>query len=108
VFTTIRRYRVKLGRADEALRLAETELLPIVSAIPGYIAYQAVLDGAQAIVSVSTYRDRGAAALANSAAARWDETSLASMIDGPARVTTGEVRLLADAKTAQSPARAFA
>jgi len=106
VFTTIRRYRVKLGRADEAIRLAETELLPIVSAIPGYIAYQAVLDGPQAIVSVSTYSDRSAAALANTAAAQWDETSIASMIDGPARVTIGEVRLSADARGATAP-RAF-
>jgi antibiotic biosynthesis monooxygenase len=108
VFTTIRRYRVKLGQADEAIRLTENELLPIVSAIPGYVAYQAVVDGPQAIVSVSTYRDRGAAALANSAAEQWDETRLASMIDGPARVTTGEVRFSADATGARSAARAFA
>jgi quinol monooxygenase YgiN len=96
VFTTIRRYRVKLGQAEQAIRLAEIELLPMMKAIPGFVAYQAVLDGPQSIVSVSTYRDRSAVDTANTAAARWAEARLSTMIDGPAKVTIGEVRLAVD------------
>jgi hypothetical protein len=95
VFTTVRRYRVKLGQAEQAIRLAEIELLPIISAIPGFLAYQAVLVGPQSIMSVSTYRDRLAVDSANSAAEHWVEARLAAVIDGPARVTAGEVCLTA-------------
>lgn len=100
MFTTIRRYRVKLGHAEHAIRLADVELVPIVSAIRGFIAYQMVLDGSQSITSVSTYRDREGAIMANSAATQWTATRLASVLDGPAKVTTGEVRLFMNAPSA--------
>ena len=93
VVTTIRGYRVKLGQADQAIQLAQMELIPVVSAISGFVAYQAVVVGPQSILSVSTYRDRGAADAANRAAAAWDETRLAALIDGPAKVTVGDVRI---------------
>lgn len=93
MFITIRRYRVKLGQADQALRMAEVELVPIVSAIPGFVDYQALVVGAQSIASISSYRDRAAADSANSVAADWDERRLATLVDGPAEVTVGEVRM---------------
>jgi hypothetical protein len=91
--TTIRRYRVKLGQADRAIQLAQMELIPVVSAISGFVAYQAVVVGSQSILSVSTYRDRDAADAANRAAADWVETRLAAIIDGPAKVTVGDVHI---------------
>lgn len=93
VFTTIRRYRVKLGQADQAIRLAEVELVPIIRAIPGFVSYQALVVGPQSIVSVSTYNDRNAAESANVAAAEWVELRVASMMDGPGKVTVGEIRI---------------
>jgi hypothetical protein len=47
---------VKLGHVDQAIQLAQVELLPIVSVISGFVAYQAITVGPQSIVSVSTYR----------------------------------------------------
>jgi hypothetical protein len=97
VFTTIRRYRVKLGQADQAIRLTQVELVPVMSAIPGFIAYQALVVGVQSIASVGTFRDRSAADTANSVAADWVERRLASVVDGPAEVTVGEVRVVSAA-----------
>jgi len=93
VVTTIRRYRVKLGQADQAIRLAEAELVPVVSALPGFVSYQALVVGSQSIASVSTYCDRGAADSANRVAADWVERRLASVVDCTAEVTVGEVRI---------------
>jgi hypothetical protein len=108
VFTTIRRYRIKLGQADQAVRLAEGELLPIVSAIPGFVAYQALVIGPQCIASVSTYRDRGGADSANKVAADWVERRLASVVDCPADVTMGEVRILVSSALEQTQEHAAA
>ena len=92
MFTTIRRYRVKLGQADQAIRLAEAELVPVVSALPGFVSYQALVVGPQSIASVSTYHDRGTADSANRVAADF-ERRLASVVDCPAEVTVAEVRI---------------
>jgi len=97
VFTMIGRYRVKLGQADQAIRLAEVELVPVVSAIPGFVSYQALVIGPQSIASVSTYRDRGAADAASRVATDWVERRLTSVTDSPAEVTVGEVRISANA-----------
>jgi hypothetical protein len=94
VFTTIQRYRVKLGQADQAIRLAEVELVPVVRAIPGFVSYQALMVGPQSIAYVSSYHDRGAADSANRVAADWVESRLASVVDCPAEATVGEVRIL--------------
>ena len=84
---------MKLGQAEQALRLAEVELVPIVSAIPGFVDYQALVVGAQSIASISSYRHRDAADSANSVAADWVERRVATLVDGPADVTVGEVRI---------------
>lgn len=94
---------MKLGQADQVLRLVETELLPIVSGIAGFIAYQAIIVGPQSIVSVSTYSDRAAAESSNRAAAEWVEARIALMMDGPARVTVGQVRLAVNMAQGHSP-----
>jgi hypothetical protein len=108
VFTTIQRYRVKLGQADQAIRLAEVELVPVVSALPGFVSYQALVIGSQSIASVSTYRDRGAADSANRVAADWVERRLASVVDCPADVTVGEVRISVSTACERAPAHAAA
>jgi len=104
VFTTIRHYRVKLGQADQAIRLTEVELVPVVSALPGFVAYQALLVGPQAMATISTYRDREAADSANSFAANWVETRLDSVVDGPAEVTVGQVRISMSGVSDNAPA----
>jgi len=104
VFTTIRHYRVKLGQADQAIRLTESELVPVVSALPGFVAYQALLVGPQAMATISTYRDREAADSANSFAADWVEKRLDSVVDGPAEVTVGQVRISMSGVSDNAPA----
>jgi hypothetical protein len=84
------------------------ELVPVVSALPGFVAYQALLVGPQAMATISTYRDRDAADSANSLAANWVEKRLDSLVDGPAQVTVGQVRIsmsgVSDNASATAPA----
>ena len=107
MFTTIRHYRVKLGQADQAIRLTEVELVPVVSALPGFVAYQALLVGPQAMATISTYRDREAADSANSLAANWVENRLDSLVEP--LVDVGQVRIsmsgVSDNASAIAPAQ---
>src|SRR5216683_3107762 len=91
--TTIRRYRVKLNQADKAIRLTEQELVPIISRVRGFVSYQAVEIGTQAIVSIGVYRDRAGAEEADAATEHWSESHLASFLEGPPKVTLGKVRI---------------
>jgi len=91
--TTIRRYRVKLNEADKAIRLTEQELVPIISRVHGFVSYQAVEMGTQAIVAIGVYRDRKAAEEADAATEHWSASRLASLLEGPPKVTLGEVRI---------------
>jgi len=75
-----------------------------VSALPGFVAYQALLVGPQAMATISTYRDREAADSANSLAANWVEKRLDSVVDGPAEVTVGQVRISMSAVGDNAPA----
>jgi hypothetical protein len=104
MYTTIQRYRVKLGQADQAMRLAQLELVPILRAIPRFIGCQAILVGQQSIAYVSTYGDQRSALSSSSAAAEWAETRLASIVEGPPKVTLGEVKLSVDADDAAQAA----
>ena len=99
--TTILHYRVKLGTADQMVRLAEVELVPALRARHGLMTHQAVLAGSQAVIFVSTYEDRSAADAALEAAAAWADR-LGSVIEGPARMTMGEVKSCFD--TSREPA----
>jgi quinol monooxygenase YgiN len=91
--TAILRYRMKLGSAEQVMRLAELELVPAMRAVSGFIAYQAVLIGPQSVVFVTTYRDRLGADVANCAADEWVARRFASVMEGPPKVTIGQVRL---------------
>lgn len=102
--TTILRYRVKLGTADQVVRLAECELVPALRASHGLMTHQAVLAGSQAVIFVSTYEDRSAADAALEAAAEWADRRLGSVIEGPARLTMGEVKSCFD--TSREPSTA--
>ena len=52
--TTIRQYNVERGRTQEIMQSIQDEFIPLVSAIPGFVAYEA-LDAGDRLVTISTF-----------------------------------------------------
>ena len=73
-------YRIKAGTADEIVRQAQADVLPIFRQQPGFIAYEGVVTGDDEVVSISTWESAEQAQAAVQTAAGWVREHLADMI----------------------------
>ena len=87
---TVRRYE---GATDpsEMARLVSEGFLPIISEVPGFVAYYLVDAGDGVVVSTSVFEDQSGAEESNRRAADFIQQNLASMLPNPPQVTAGEV-----------------
>lgn len=93
-FIVFRRYQLKPGNSmDELVNLVNSGFVPIISKIPGFKEYMLVDAGSGAHVSVSLFTDQSGAEASTKAAADWAAANVAPLIDGPADVTEGWVRI---------------
>ncbi len=90
MYATIRRYE---GVTDpkEAGRLVEEGFVPIISEVPGFVAYYWVDAGDGVMVSTSVYEDQSGAEESNSRAADYVQENLASLLPNPPQIAAGEV-----------------
>lgn len=93
MYMTIRRLKVQPGAINEAVRLVETEMLPIISRMPGFIAYEMVQVGEDVGVTISIFETQEQAEASNRRAAEWVGPYLAPLAAGPHEILAiGEVR----------------
>lgn len=95
MYISIRRYSgVKPDALDEIVRRVEAELLPQISAIPGFVAYY-VLDQCDGVLAaVSFFASQSAAENANRVTAGWvQERAAADWLAMPPQITVGGVRV---------------
>ena len=94
MFISIRRYSgVKPDAIDEIVRRVEAELLPQISAIPGFVAYY-VLDESDGVLAVvSFFASQSAAENSNRVTAGWVQERLAAWLTTPPQITLGGVRV---------------
>jgi hypothetical protein len=78
---------------DELVKLVNDGFVPIISKIPGFQEYFLVDAGTGAHMSVSLFADQGGAEASTKAAADWAAANVAPLIEGPAEVTDGWVRI---------------
>ena len=91
-YAIIRRYSGLDPRsAEEVARRVNDGLLPIVSQIPGFLAYCALHTGGDVVASVSIFEDRAGAEESTRQAAAWVKQHLASLVPNPAQYTAGRV-----------------
>jgi hypothetical protein len=90
MYATVRRYE---GVTDpgEAARLVDEGFLPIISEIPGFVAYYWVNAGDGVMVSTSVFEDQSSEEESNRRAADYVRQNMASLLPNPPQITAGEV-----------------
>ncbi len=89
-YASVRRYEVAPGDAPELIKKAEDEFAPIISQVPGFIAYYALDQGDGVVASINIFEDRQGAEESNRRAKDFVNT-LRDQMPNPAQVTAGEV-----------------
>ena len=90
MYATVRRYE-GVTDAREAGRLVAEGFVPLVSKIPGFVAYYWVDAGGGVMISTSVFDDRSHAEESNRKAADWARQNLATLLPNPPQISAGEV-----------------
>lgn len=93
-FVVIRRYQLlSADDADLIVQRVTDGFLPIIRAIPGFREYIFVDDGDGAHLTISLFDDEEGAAASTANAADWAVANVRDLLEGPAEVTEGWVRI---------------
>ncbi len=90
MYATVRRYDGVTDPGEAGRRVAEG-FVPIISEVPGFVAYYWVDAGDGVMVSTSVYETQDGAEQSNSKAAEWVKENLTSLLPNPPQITAGEV-----------------
>ena len=94
MFISIRRYSgVKPDAIDEIVRRVEAELLPQLSAMPGFVAYYVLDESDGVLAAVSFFANQSAAENANRVTAGWVQESAVAYLPMPPQITLGGIRV---------------
>jgi hypothetical protein len=91
-YAIVRRYEGLDPRTiDEVRRQVNEGLVPIISQIPGFLAYCALHTGGDVVASISIFEDRAGADESTRKAAGWVREHLAHLVPHPPQFTAGTV-----------------
>ncbi len=90
MYVTVRRYE---GVTDpsEVTRLVEEGFIPIISEMPGFVAYYWVDAGDGVMISTSVFEHKEAEEQSNWRAGQFTAQHLASLLPNPPQITAGEL-----------------
>ena len=91
MYLSIRRYHVKLGAMAEITQKVNQGFVPIISQVPGFVAYYLVDVGDDVGATVSVFQDQAGAEESNRMAADWVRQHIASLVASVPEITAGEV-----------------
>jgi len=89
-YVTVRRYE-GVTDSKEAGRRVNEGFVPLISKIPGFVAYYWVDAGGGVMVSVSVFESQAAAEESNKKAADWVKTNITPLLPKPPQITAGRV-----------------
>jgi hypothetical protein len=89
----LRDYTLDATHVDEVIRRIAQGGVPIIRAIPGFVAYSLLDAGKGHLVTYSVYESKMGAEESTRKAAAWVKENLVSMVPTPPRVLEGAVRL---------------
>jgi len=98
MYIAIRKYYIIPGRVDELLQRVREGFVPIISQVPGFVAYYLLEVGNDVVVSISIFKSRAGAEESTRQAAGWVEKNIASLIQGLPEITVGGVRVFSAGK----------
>jgi hypothetical protein len=90
MYATVRRYEGVL-EPSEVVRLVNEGFIPIISEMPGFVAYYCVDAGDGVIVSTSVFEHKDAEEQSNFRAGEFVQEHLAPLLPNPPQITAGEV-----------------
>lgn len=90
MYAAIRRYKAKPGSASELARRGQEGFVPLVSRVPGFIAYYGMAVGND-VVTISIFEDQTGEEESTRLAVEWVKQNLAEFLDGPPEVIAGQV-----------------
>src|SRR6516225_12399069 len=91
VYAAIRQAKAKAGMAEELSRRIKEGAIPIISDVPGFMAYYVVYAPDDTVTAISIFNDFAGAEESNRRALPWINENLASLLTGPATAVAGPV-----------------
>ena len=93
MYTAVRKYKATPGAVSQLIQRVQEGFVPIISRVPGFIAYYALDTGNDTVASISVFDDQARADASTSKAADWVKQNLAELVRGAPEITAGEVRI---------------
>lgn len=97
MYTTIRRYTLGTGSLRELITRLESEFVPILRSVPGFVSYSALDAGleedAPVLITISSFDSRAGAQESVARAAAWVARNIAEFRLNPPIIMGGEVLL---------------
>src|SRR5438105_4015391 len=91
VYAAIRQGKAKSGMAEELARRIKEGAIPIVSDVPGFMAYYVVYAPDDTVIAISIFNNYAAAEESNRRGVAWIEQNLTPLLTGPATAVAGPV-----------------
>jgi len=104
MYSIVREYLVENKKSDEFVARLETEFLPQIKIIPGFVAYYLVHVDLNRCLTINIFSDREGAEASVAVARDWiaSATDLTEILPWPPRVVAGEVTLSSHSETSFS------
>jgi hypothetical protein len=90
-YMAIRRYHIIPGTGEEFLHRVQAGFVPIISRIPGFIAYDALQIGNDQIISISVFDTPLGVIESTPRALQWVQENIAGLLQGMPEVMAGQV-----------------
>ena len=90
-YMAIRQYHIIPGTGEEFLHRVQAGFVPIISRMPGFIAYDALQVGNDQIVSISVFDSALGVIESTPRALQWIQENIAELIEGIPEVMAGQV-----------------
>ena len=97
MFISVRRYS-SVRSVNDVCRKIQSGFVPLLQASPGFIAYYTIDGGNGTMATISMFSTEDMALESNEKAAKWLKENVANLQPEPAEITSGEVKVRAEAK----------
>ena len=87
MYKAVRKYNLLPGSSNEFLQRVQEGFVPLISQLPGFIAYDACYVGNDQVVTISTFDTRAGAEESILRALRWVQESSVELIQGLPKLT---------------------
>src|SRR3954447_9442258 len=102
MFTSIRKYKVRRGSAEELARRVREGFVPLVRQIPGFKGYYLLDGGPDVLITISMFDSADEAFASNVSAADWVRNNVLDFTRGLPEVMVGDV-LIVEVEPAKPP-----